>query len=240
MNSSDTGNGQFKDKAVRRNTNVILLIVIIVSLILTVGIPGIMGFIFYKRRKKHKEDNSNPGLSRSHRKPDDLHTRTVSFSREFEGDNEQLISVRAEADQTDGGKPTEELIKAGADTYQSNNTETPLTAACLKGQFNEVEKLIEMGANVNQKDSEKTPLTTACYLGQLDLVAKLIENGADTNKGDGNETPLTAACYMGHLSVVEKLIEHGANVNQRDKTGTPLESAYGRFECSSCVDKCKG
>lgn len=176
----------------------------------------------------------------SHRKPDDIHTRTVSFSREFEGENEQLISVRAEADQTDGGKPTEELIKAGADTYQSNNTETPLTAACLKGQFNEVEKLIEMGANVNQKDSEKTPLTTACYLGQLDLVAKLIENGADTNKGDGNETPLTAACYMGHLSVVEKLIENGANVNQRDKTGTPLESAYGRFECSSCVDKCKG
>lgn len=120
-----------------------------------------------------------------------------------------MISVRAEADQTDGGKPTEELIKAGADTYQSNNTETPLTAACLMGQFNEVEKLIEMGANVNQKDSEKTPLTTACYLGQLDLVAKLIENGADTDKGDGNETPLTAACYMGHLSVVEKLIEMG-------------------------------
>lgn len=54
MNSSETGNGELKEKAVRRNTNVILLIVIIVSLILTVGIPGIMEFIFYKRRKKHK------------------------------------------------------------------------------------------------------------------------------------------------------------------------------------------
>lgn len=53
MNSSETGNGELKEKAVRRNTNVILLIVIIVSLILTVGIPGIM-IIFYKRRKKHE------------------------------------------------------------------------------------------------------------------------------------------------------------------------------------------
>lgn len=53
MNSSETGNGELKEKAVRRNTNIILLIVIIVSLILTVGIPGIM-IIFYKRRKKHE------------------------------------------------------------------------------------------------------------------------------------------------------------------------------------------
>lgn len=53
MNSSETGNGELKEKAVRRNTNVILLIVIIVSLILTVGIPGIM-IIFYKRQKKHE------------------------------------------------------------------------------------------------------------------------------------------------------------------------------------------
>lgn len=173
------------------------------------------------------EKNSLSGLATG-LEPDKPHFRTSSFSRKHESENEQLISVKAEVNQSDKSKATEEVIKPKTDTYQPNTVETALITACYKGQLNQVEKLIKSGANVNQKDNEKTPLTTACYLGHLDIVKILIENKADTNQGDGNETPLTAACYLGQLSVVEKLIEHGADVNQEDNKCSPLEIAYER------------
>lgn len=51
MDGSETGNGEYNEKAVRTNTTVVIHIVIIVSLILAVGIPVILGFILYKKRK---------------------------------------------------------------------------------------------------------------------------------------------------------------------------------------------
>lgn len=53
MNSFEIGNGEFKEKVVCCNINVILFIVIIVFLIIMVGIFGIM-IIFYKRWKKYE------------------------------------------------------------------------------------------------------------------------------------------------------------------------------------------
>ncbi|XP_062569488.1 uncharacterized protein LOC134231543 [Saccostrea cucullata] len=103
--------------------------------------------------------------------------------------------------------------------------DTPLAAACERGEMNIVKVLLEAGADVNPQSMYKTPLTAAAESGHTNVVNELLKSGACVNPQDKYDIPLTAACRKGHLCVVKQLLDAGANVNSECANDTPLTEA---------------
>ncbi|XP_062618438.1 uncharacterized protein LOC134280023 [Saccostrea cucullata] len=106
--------------------------------------------------------------------------------------------------------------------------DTPLAAACERGEISIVKVLLEAGADVNPQSMHKTPLTAAAESGHTNVVKELLKAGADVNPQDKYDIPLTAACRKGHLCVVKQLLDAAADVNPESANETPLtEACFG-------------
>lgn len=119
-----------------------------------------------------------------------------------------------------------DLLEAGYHANVKGRYDTPLTAACAKGDLAVVDELIRVReADVNLSVKNKTPLIEACAKGHKDIVKYLIRNGAVVNLEAGDNTPLTAACRENQIDVVKVLIDENADVNSRIRDETPLTVA---------------
>lgn len=112
----------------------------------------------------------------------------------------------------------------------TNNVDTPLSVASLKGNVTIVSVLLEHGANIDTQDSNgNTALLNAATAPHQEIVKLLIEKGANVNvKNNLGQTALTIASapeghpplnhnsekYRKHETVVKMLISKGADVNQ--------------------------
>ena len=64
------------------------------------------------------------------------------------------------------------------------NQETPLHAACQRGDLATIRMLLDAGAHVNSRNRFRfTPLHCACHGGDLEVVQELIRRGADIFQG---------------------------------------------------------
>lgn len=142
--------------------------------------------------------------------------------------------------------------KLGENTigYHREKVETPMTAACRRGQLSIVEMLIHKGVDVNEeKQSVGTPLTVACENGHLNVVNVLLHAGAKINLENSREkspitcarnngqweiverlikedvTTLSYACFLGDLSSVDNFIKPGVDVDLKDGVIAPITAA---------------
>lgn len=109
--------------------------------------------------------------------------------------------------------------------------ETPLHAACVKGDIGRVRELVECGAKVNTRDfAEWTPLHEACNHGYEEIVKLLINNGAyiDATAGEDKDTPLHDAVTNNHIDVVRFLL-------QRDDAPVDFKNAQGQLPEDLCT-----
>ena len=104
--------------------------------------------------------------------------------------------------------------------------ETPLTLACLRGEFDCAMALINEGANLEFiSEGQLTPLICASWWGHVEIVELLISSGASVHTCvDANNTALHYASMKLQPECARVLIRAGANVNAIAKfTGfTPL------------------
>ncbi|RZF40068.1 hypothetical protein LSTR_LSTR002471 [Laodelphax striatellus] len=108
--------------------------------------------------------------------------------------------------------------------------ETPLQAACAKGNLAEVERLIREGSDPNTKDfAGWTPLHEAVMKGNIQIVEALVKAGANINTpGHFNITPLLEAVLQNNNSVVSFLLRNGADKSLRSLYNyRPLDCAQG-------------
>lgn len=109
--------------------------------------------------------------------------------------------------------------------------ETPLHAACIKGNIERVRELLDCGAKVNTRDfAEWTPLHEACNHGYEEIVKLLINHGAyiDATAGEDKDTPLHDAVTNNHIDVVRFLL-------QRDDAPVDLKNAQGQLPEDLCT-----
>lgn len=124
-----------------------------------------------------------------------------------------------------------DLLEAGYHANVKGRYDTPLTAACAKGDLAVVEELIRVReADVNLSVKNKTPLIEACAKGHKDIVKYLIRNGAEVNLEAGDNTPLTAACRENQIDVVKVLIDENAELDKKKKfTPLTISCYYGHL-----------
>ena len=109
-------------------------------------------------------------------------------------------------------------VGASADITRSDNSYTPMYAACQEGHLSVCQWLFEVGASVDITRANiigETPMYAACWNGHLSVCQWLFEwarpqTSPDDNHGD---TPMEAACLKGHLSVCQWLFEVGASAD---------------------------
>lgn len=124
-----------------------------------------------------------------------------------------------------------DLLEAGYHANVKGRYDTPLTAACAKGDLAVVEELIRVReADVNLSVKNKTPLIEACAKGHKDIVKYLIRNGAEVNLEAGDNTPLTAACRENQIEVVKVLIDENAELDKKNNfTPLTISCYYGHL-----------
>lgn len=124
-----------------------------------------------------------------------------------------------------------DLLEAGYHANVKGRYDTPLTAACAKGNLAVVEELIRVReADVNLSVKNKTPLIEACAKGHKDIVKYLIRNGAEVNLEAGDNTPLTAACRENQIEVVKVLIDENAELDKKNNfTPLTISCYYGHL-----------
>lgn len=116
---------------------------------------------------------------------------------------------------------TEKLIKKGMNVNYFFKGNSPLTMACLKGQYSIVKLLIESGAKIEKSERGMSPLRGAFINDNLKIMKYLINHGADVNLKDQNgESLLMFAAAMGKPHIVKLLLQNGAEVNVKDKKNT--------------------
>lgn len=125
-----------------------------------------------------------------------------------------------------------DLLEAGYHANVKGRYDTPLTAACAKGDLAVVEELIRVReADVNLSVKNKTPLIEACAKGHEDIVKYLIRNGAEVNLEAGDNTPLTAACRENQIDVVKVLIDENAEFDKKNNfTPLTISCYYGHLD----------
>lgn len=64
---------------------------------------------------------------------------------------------------------------------QTNNLNTPLVIAILKGDIGFVKKIIEYGADVNEQSNGMSPLMYAARYNKVEILKILISSGANIN-----------------------------------------------------------
>ncbi|KAI0102430.1 hypothetical protein GGR51DRAFT_550497 [Nemania sp. FL0031] len=138
------------------------------------------------------------------------------------------------------------LLDYGASISAAINIkgQTPLYAACYKGQFEIARLLLNHNANGSTTNRlGQTPLYIACSEGHFEIVRLLLDHGASTLATSRlREAPLYAACSKGHFEIVRLLLDrganHGANVQAADNYGeTPLRVAsfYGQLNVAKLL-----
>jgi len=103
-----------------------------------------------------------------------------------------------------------------ADVNYTNEINSPLSNACIRGDVDMVSFLLENGAIIENESAIKySPLNVACYFGHREIIKLLISNGGDVNKEDGSgTTPIAAAALAGNNQIVVELIDdHDVDIN---------------------------
>ena len=101
---------------------------------------------------------------------------------------------------------------------RTEQDESPLMIACLKGQLDMVKKLIARGADINK--TGWTPLHYAATSGHIAIMELLLEQHAyiDAESPNGT-TPLMMAANYGTLEAVKLLLREGADPALKNQLG---------------------
>jgi uncharacterized protein len=100
----------------------------------------------------------------------------------------------------------------------TDDGETPLMMAAIKGQTELAIAMIEKGADVNKPGW--TPLHYAATAGNVQLINILLENHAYIDAESPNKTtPLMMAAHYGTPGAVKLLLEEGADVSLKNDLG---------------------
>ena len=126
----------------------------------------------------------------------------------------------------------------------TNEGDTPLILACIKGHSSITKLLLDRGCNVNAVDPfGYTALHDACCNGYTECVKELLAHGADTSiKNNGGKTPLDKARHNKHDAVVALLLEEektraGQKNMNRDQGENTTEVATIMSELSTINDE---
>nr|XP_019947092.1 PREDICTED: ankyrin repeat and EF-hand domain-containing protein 1 isoform X2 [Paralichthys olivaceus] len=123
---------------------------------------------------------------------------------------------------------------------QDQYYKTPLSVACITGNYEVAQYLLSQGADVNMGDQfSSMPLHQAAQAGQVELVELLVEAGAaiDAQTFNGS-TPLMMAIQGSQLSTVDFLIKAGASVtvkNKKEENCLDIAAAFGDFRIIELV-----
>ena len=121
------------------------------------------------------------------------------------------------------------LIKQGADLDAENSSqETPLLAACNKGDIELLETLAKHAADLEARDGQgNTALMRSVQWLSLAHVNALLREGAFVDTiNEQRETPVHIAASLDDVPMAELLIGWGAQVNMLDSSlRTPLHMA---------------
>lgn len=103
----------------------------------------------------------------------------------------------------------------------SENSETALIIASVKGYYDLVSWLLENAAEANLEDSDqRTALYYAAVNGHYDIAQMLLSQGANTaHLSKLSKTPLMAAVHNRYHKLARLLIQAGSDVNQQDHSG---------------------
>lgn len=137
-----------------------------------------------------------------------------------------------EKDETE--KAIDLIKKTGKTDCRDSAGNTPLIAACSRGNMAVIRELIECGADVNAVNSEnESSLLAASKNGHLETISYLLDNNADIEIRDNvGYGVLHAAAGFGHLAVLEILLPRIGSKDSPDAFGnTPLIYAamYGHY-----------
>ena len=95
-----------------------------------------------------------------------------------------------------------------------NDEDTPLYAAAVDGQADEVAALLAAGADPNEESVQGTPLCAAACWGHTAVVRALLAAGADPELAQEHDfTPLEWAALGLHTDTAQALLEGGADAN---------------------------
>ena len=113
---------------------------------------------------------------------------------------------------------------------QTNDINTPLHRAALRGNDTVISVLIQHGAEVNKRGpGGRTALHHACQNGHVACIHELIKHGADVEAKDSDNeaTPLQLAAGFNHPDCVKVLLDnYSASINAITKFGrTALRDA---------------
>ncbi len=127
-------------------------------------------------------------------------------------------------------KTAERLLASGANVNVVNDvSETPLHAACLRGQIKIAQVLIAAGADVNAVNdtNNETPIHYACSCENIELISLLLAAGANVNCLSEHNPKYPCNWPFFHQichdeKIVSLFIEAGANVNITTTSGWSL------------------
>ena len=104
---------------------------------------------------------------------------------------------------------------------RSDNQETSLIIASMKGHHNLVAWLLSNGADVDRVDADmRSALYYAAVNGHHDIAALLLHRDASTNQTSKlNKTPLMAAVHNRYAELSALLLTAGSEVNHQDHSG---------------------
>lgn len=121
----------------------------------------------------------------------------------------------------------------------SQQGETPLMMACIKGHLDLVKELIRRGADVNRAGWTPLHYATSADLPQtLDIIKLLLDKSAyiDAESPNGT-TPLMLAAQYSSEAVVDLLIAEGADVILRNQRGFTAADFARQVDRQYMVDK---
>jgi hypothetical protein len=124
----------------------------------------------------------------------------------------------------------ERLLKNGAGTIheRSEDGESPLHVAAIKGHKSTVQALLKAGADPHARTNtgetrSMTPIMWAIYHGQIDMVKLLLEAGADPLARDQHSKTVLQMAHEAGQTAIEKLLLQKIREN-KGKTGHPRDS----------------